>query len=140
MLTLDDDQKSRGLPIAQTAFGISKVELGIGDSVQATLVDQAQAYSSWLKAKLNDAGVKLPLFTETTEDKIRWIWEISQYHRVGTRVRNDVRSIFARELVDIMNKGFYWQDNKTGQTVFFPLKIHVLPKRICPKLIKLFYS
>lgn len=116
----DDDQKSRGLPIAQTAFGISKVELGIGDSVQASLVDQAKAYSSWLKAKLSDAGVKLPLFTETTEDKIRWIWEISQYHRVGTRVRNDVRSIFARELVDIMNKGFYWQDNKTGQTVFLP--------------------
>jgi hypothetical protein len=129
----DEESERRGLPIAETAFGVAKQELGLGGANTYDLPTQARAYSQWLRANLSEAGVSLPLMPTTTEDKIRWIWEISQYHRVGTRVRNDVRSIFARELVDVLNKGFYWQDAETGQTVVLPAENPRIRKEDMPE-------
>lgn len=115
------DDGTRGLPISETAFGISSLDLGLeGNPNKTDLIEQAKAYAIWLRAKIEAENVNLPEKLNTTEDKIRWIWEVSQYHRVGTRVRNDVRSIFARELVKVLNEGFYWQNKETGETIVLP--------------------
>lgn len=109
---------TRGLPIAETAFGVSKAELGIvANPKQNDLVEQAKFYSRWLRKRIDAEGIKLPAGMGTMEDKIRWIWEVAQQHRIGTRVRNDVRSIFAREIVNVLNEGFYWQNNETGESI-----------------------
>jgi hypothetical protein len=119
--TTSEDDGIRGLPIAETAFGISSLELGLeGNSNKQDLLEQVSAYAAWIRSKVDEQNVNLPLELKTTEDKIRWIWEVSQYHRVGTRVRNDVRSIFARELVKVLNNGFYWQNEDTGETIKLP--------------------
>ena len=128
------DDGVRGLPIAETAFGISSLDLGLeGREDKLDLMVQASAYANWIRTQIDEQNVVLPDALETPEDKIRWIWEVSQYHRVGTRVRNDVRSIFAREVVKVLNEGFYWQNQQNGEVLTLspenpPLKQEDMPE------------
>ncbi len=95
----------RPLILGQTVFGIPLSKLrSDGDKKSITFESQIKAYAQYLNEQLKAA--KLDPNATTVEQKIRWIWEISRLHRTGIDGSKDLRAIFARELLQILNTGF----------------------------------
>ncbi|MBC60933.1 MAG: hypothetical protein CMP11_00605 [Zetaproteobacteria bacterium] len=107
------------LPNGETAFGLTRKTLGLEEFSDAgDLVIQVKAYTKWLKNSLIHSS--LPEKPEKFEDTIYWIWEIAKLHRSSSGSRNNERIIFTKELVKILNEGFYWYDSYANNFVEFP--------------------
>ncbi len=116
------DPKKQGFSVGESAFGIDRKSLGLGEEEKSDeLLTQASAWAGFIKNKLLEADVKLTPTPVTLEEKLRWIWELSQIHRGGTKARSDVRSLFARELISTLNSGFLWQ-SESGDTIRLPVE------------------
>jgi len=99
-----------GFSVGDTAWGLDRLTLGLSqEDTNANLTSQAMAWAKYIQAKLQDADVRLNPNPTSLEDRLRWIWELAQIHRGGTRARSDVRGLFARELIQVLNSGFLWQ-------------------------------
>ncbi len=113
----------------ETAFGLTWEELDLEKNKdRETLAIQIENYARWLTQKLAHSGIKLNPNPITAEDKFQWIWEISQLHRKGVRNSRNVQVIFAKELIQILNAGFIWQDKNSHELIRLekeqvPLKI-----------------
>ncbi|MBP6218120.1 MAG: hypothetical protein KA436_06005 [Oligoflexales bacterium] len=100
----------------ETAFGLSRATLGLsagpdGDDLAA----QVEAYARWLA--LGTRGLALNSQARSGGDTFQWIWEIAQRHRSGSEMRKNIRIFFAKELMQILNSGFSWQNLETGETL-----------------------
>ncbi|MCX6117894.1 MAG: hypothetical protein NT027_10145 [Proteobacteria bacterium] len=105
------------LSVGSSAFGIDLN--GRTGSMGATteLESQILSYGQFLK----DFGLdeSLPKNAMTAEEKIRWILELATVHR-GQDIRfRKLWSIFAVEMMNIMNQGFIYQDIASGEKLVF---------------------
>jgi hypothetical protein len=113
----DSAPVARGTLLTETAFGLSYETLGL-DAVKDTaqlLETQIPAYAAWLSAEIQTAGLTLASDPESDEDRFYWLENLAALHRRGMAQRRNVQIIFAKELIEILNKGFIWQDPRTGE-------------------------
>lgn len=124
----------RQIKMGQTVFGLPLTRLGLeGDPRVVGLDKQVAAYGEALARHLERNGLKLPAQPQTADDKGRWIWEIAQFHRDGLHQRRSVQIIFALEMIQLLNKGMFWQDAKGEEKIQLsaenpPLKVDGLGK------------
>ena len=108
-----------GLDSAQTAFGLSRGVLSLGDHPEAdSLPIQIEAYGRWLVEQTVDIDLKA--YPTTQEEKFAWIWELAQLHRQGVAGRQNIRVFFALELMSLLNEGFSWQSPDSQELIHFP--------------------
>ena len=129
----DQNIAGLGLPITETAFGLSYETLGLDPaaSESATLESQISAYGAWLAARTNNLGLKAQI--ETDADRYYWVENLARLHRAGLDGRRNVQVVFAQELIKTLNEGFVWQDSRTDERVILPaldqpLQFDALPK------------
>lgn len=102
-----------GAVTGQTAFGLSYDQLGItADDSRTNLSTQVSAYGTYVKSKVAD--LTLSPIPKTNRDKLDWIWELSKIHRSGSNDTRNVQVMFAKELIKILNEGFFWQGGDEG--------------------------
>ncbi|MEN9836122.1 MAG: hypothetical protein RL011_2315 [Pseudomonadota bacterium] len=112
----------RGTIMTQSAFGVPLTSLGLdgSKSESASLEAQIDAYAHWLEQQFKEAGVSLNPNPNSSEDKFYWISNLAKVHRRGMDQRRNVQILFARELVQLLNRGFIWQDRRTGAKLELP--------------------
>jgi hypothetical protein len=109
-----------GFQVGESAFGLDRKTLGLSDEEAANGLEvQAESWTNFISTKLAEADVKLTPTPNSLEEKLRWIWELAQIHRGGTKARSDVRSLFAKELIQTLNKGFLW-GSESGDILRLP--------------------
>ena len=108
---------ARGTLLTQTAFGKTLKDLGLDPAKPETshLDVQVAAYAHWVQSKLKTAGASLTTEPVTPDDKYHWLANIAQLQREGLEERRNVQILFARELIQILNTGFVWQDEASGE-------------------------
>jgi hypothetical protein len=122
-----------GTSLSETAFGLSREKLGIaGKKDQDKLQVQADAYGKWVSDQLQKARLDLPENPANNEEFYNWIWSLASFHRSGYDGQRNIQVIFARELIDKLNEGDFWQDPATGDRVTLtkqanPIVIEDLP-------------
>ncbi len=101
-------QRLLGFSTTETAFGISRQNLGLSDNPDASKLSvQVQAYSAWLASQIASSK-DLKLSPQTANDKYYWIWELAKIHRAGDDFRRNIRVVWAKELIAVLNKGALW--------------------------------
>ncbi len=112
----------RGTIMTQSAFGVPLISLGLDASKpeSSNLEAQIDAYAQWLERQFKEAGVSLNPNPNSAEDKFYWISNLAKVHRRGLDQRRNVQILFARELVQLLNRGFIWQDRRTGAKLELP--------------------
>lgn len=113
----DQHATPRGTLLTQTAFGLSYLTLGLDPAKDESqrLETQVMAYAHWLSAQLKAAGVKMNPQPQTADEHFQWVENLSLLHRKGLTQRRNVQILFAKELLDVMNTGFIWQDPRNGE-------------------------
>lgn len=130
-----------GFPQTETAFGVSTIQLGLqGDPQKNDLIVQFKAYADWLKTSFEDNEIDLPFAPSTVAEKVAWIYEMSQFHRAGTRSKATVRTVFFHELARVLNEGFYWQDPVTGQSIVLAPESNEITKESAPDNFKDYFE
>ena len=111
----DQQTVPRGTVMTETAFGLTFAELGLDPAKDESqlLETQIDAYARWLATKVQ--GLNLAASPRTADDKFSWIQNLSLQHRRGISNRRNVQAIFSRELIDVLNNGFIWQDPRNGE-------------------------
>jgi hypothetical protein len=110
----------KGVQIAQSAFGIPLASLGLeGREDASDLAVQIGAYTSWL-AKSVGSEANLPANPSTPDEKFDWAWEMAKAHRASSERSRNIRVVFTKELIKVLNDGFIWQDRETGEFIRFP--------------------
>ena len=115
----DEAVGTKGVRVGETAFGIPASRLGLADEVPHDLAAQVTAYGQTLRAEMLRSNMDLPAYPVTAEDKFRWIWLMAQVHRDGQIQRRNVQILFSRELMDVLNNGFVWQDRESSTILRF---------------------
>ena len=108
-----------GVSAAQTAFGVPYVDLELDPAADQSkeLIVQIDAYAKWVRVSLDKQSLKLSPSIGTPIDLYDWAWQIALLQRDGINTRRNVQIIFARELINKINKGDLWQNPKTGEIV-----------------------
>ncbi|MBI2601752.1 MAG: hypothetical protein HYW48_01740 [Deltaproteobacteria bacterium] len=120
--------EEKGPVIGQTAFGISRQDLRVAEGADGdSFKIQIAAYGQWLSEKLK--GLKLPKDPASSEEKFSWIWQVAQAHRQGSLAERDLRVLFAKELMEILNSGFTWQDAESKTVIQLPKESPVLQSK-----------
>jgi hypothetical protein len=113
----------KGILLAQSAFGIPLETLGLtGREDSGEMAVQIEAYAPWLAKIISESAV-LNANPLTPDEKFDWIVQMAEAHRPGSEFSRNVRTIFAKELLKILNDGFTWQDPKNGEILRFPKEI-----------------
>jgi len=111
----DGGSKDLGFHLTETAFGISRSELGLSSETADLLEAQIDAYGAWLRRKLDESGSALPVAAASTTDKFRWIWEMSKFHRHGEELKRNIRILWSKSVIQVLNDGATWQDPDNGE-------------------------
>jgi hypothetical protein len=108
----------RGTVMTQTAFGLTFDQLGLDPLKEEshTLEAQIDAYGNWLHTNSSDSTY-LTSSPKTLDEKYFWIDTLAKLHRAGEIGRRNVQILFAKELIQILNEGFIWQDSRNGQVL-----------------------
>ncbi|NRA66334.1 MAG: hypothetical protein HRU19_17745 [Pseudobacteriovorax sp.] len=110
--------QSLGLSVGDSAFGLSLATIGLEDTAaNQSLLPQIEAYGAFVRKSITEANLTLDSSIDNLDELYDWIWFIARLHRSGTQNRKNVQIIFALELIDIMNRGFLWQSDDTGDIV-----------------------
>lgn len=101
-------QKLLGFSTTETAFGITRKDLGLSENPDADLLTvQVKAYGDWVKSHISNS-TELKLSPQTTDDKYYWVWELAKIHRAGDEYRRNIRVVWAKELIAMLNTGSHW--------------------------------
>jgi hypothetical protein len=116
-----DEPTARGTLITETAFAQTYATLGLDPNAadSQTLEVQTAAYAKWLRARIDESGLSLNENPRDRDDLFYWIHLMAKVQRNSLEGRQNVQILFAKELIDIMNKGFLWQDQRNGETLKF---------------------
>lgn len=113
------DTTLKGPSRAETAVGLPRSELGLDDSEESdTLLRQLEAYGAWLNGKLSEQHLELPLDISHADDAYNWVWQIARLHYPDSP--KNVQVLFAKELINILNEGFIWQDPNSDERIELP--------------------
>ncbi|MBC7533981.1 MAG: hypothetical protein H7318_20635 [Oligoflexus sp.] len=105
-----------GPKLAETAFGLPRATLGLDDSAESgTLPVQIAAYGTWVRSKLTQAHLDLPLSLAKPDDAYDWIWQLARMHYPEASSPKNLQILFAMELMKTLNKGFIWQDPNSDE-------------------------
>lgn len=121
------DKQAVGSRLGESVFGLSRERLRpfVGD--QENLNDftvQIKAYARLLRAHVDDSGLDLPPEPQRADELVAWIWEFAKVHRSGDDFKSNARSLFALEVLNVLNDGFEWQDPQSGeQIVLLPREV-----------------
>lgn len=117
----EDEPVARGTLLTQTAFGLTFEQLGLDPAKDDSqlLETQIGAYAKWLRGKIDGSELALTTDSAKPEDQFDWIRNLSMLHRQGVEQRRNVQIIFAKELIQILNEGFVWQDPRNGEQLIF---------------------
>ncbi len=117
----EDEPVARGTLLTQTAFGLTFEQLGLDPAKdQSELLEtQINAYALWLRSKIDGAELALTADPVKPGDQFDWIRNLALLHRQGLDQRRNVQIVFAKELIEILNQGFVWQDPRNGEQLIF---------------------
>ncbi len=117
----EDEPVARGTLLTQTAFGLTFGELGLDPAKKESelLETQINAYAKWLRARIDGSDLALTANPTEPSDQFDWIRNLSMLHRHGVEQRRNVQIVFAKELIQILNEGFVWQDPRNGEQLIF---------------------
>ncbi len=116
----------QGPSMAQTLVGVSFRSLGLTESAANDPEAQLNAYGAWVQEKLKQQHIQLSPSIRKNDDIYDWIWQLARLHHPEVMASKNVPILFAREMMQILNKGFLWQDAATRE------RIELLP--LTPKL------
>ena len=107
----------RGTWLTENAFGIPMKSLELDPNAEQsyTLEAQIEAYAKYVSEYVK--GFNLNPNPRDLEDKGFWLESFAEINRRGRaelHIQN-VRILFALELINILNDGFVWQDPSTGE-------------------------
>lgn len=114
----EDQLLTRGTVMTQTAFGKTFEDLGLDPLKEdsALLEVQIAAYSQWVSDQV--VGLNLASNPKTDEDKFQWIRNLAVLQRKGIKQQvQNVQVVFARELIEVLNNGFIWQNPVSGERI-----------------------
>lgn len=115
----DDPKLAKGLRLTQSAFGLPLSTFGLEQGADASKVEvQADRYAKWVKSKLGD--LTLASHPTTSEDTVQWILRLAELHRDAKINKRNLQALFAREVINVLNEGFIWQDPRNGEVLRFP--------------------
>ena len=104
------------IDFGDSAFGLSLDDLGIAkDPNSSALETQVVAYGKYLKERMKSSS--LPINAVTPEEKLRWIWKLAEIHHGGDDQHRNLWTVFAQEMISIMNKGFEVRDPVSGELI-----------------------
>lgn len=104
------------IDFGESAFGLSLDALGLAkDPNSAALETQVVAYGKYLKERVKPGS--LPANAVTPEEKLRWIWKLAEIHHGGGDQQRNVWTIFAQEMISILNRGFEVRDPVSGEII-----------------------
>ncbi len=109
------DEHALGPQLAQTAIGLSRPTLGLTDASPNDLTTQLDAYGAWVQKNLETLHLSLPAAITKNDDIYDWVWQLARMHHGGSQSSKNVQIIFALEVLNVLNKGFIWQDPSTKE-------------------------
>ncbi len=112
-----------GAQNAQTAFGVPHHKLAPFSHEEEDLTQldaQVAAYARLVRAHLDDNSIELNTNVNNKEHMLAWVQELAQLQRTGDKYRNNTRSLFALEMLAVLNSGFEWRDPTTGEEIVLP--------------------
>ncbi|MDA9951481.1 hypothetical protein N9D31_02785 [Oligoflexaceae bacterium] len=116
-----EDRRNLGFSLAETAFGISKADLQIAkEKDSSTMSAQVDAYAKWIREGIEDVD-QMNVNLSSPEDYSAWILELARLHRGEDGDGRYVQSVWANELIDVLNQGRTWQNFEGTE------KIELLP-------------
>lgn len=117
----EDEPVARGTLLTQTAFGRTFEELGLDPTKDTSqlLEVQIDAYAKWLRSKMDASDLALTADPVDGDEQFEWIRNLALLHRQGLEQRRNVQIVFAKELIQILNEGFVWQDPRNGEQMIF---------------------
>ncbi len=122
-VSIDSDEPSaRGTIVTETAFAQTFTTLGLDKekSDSQTLEVQIAAYAKWLRTRIDTDGLSLNENPVLRDDLFYWIQLMSRVQRNGLEGRQNVQILFAKELIEVLNNGFVWQNQTdASETITF---------------------
>ena len=116
--TLYNTDSVLGVPVGETAFGLSFETLGLESNAEnQELPVQIKAYAAWLRSKLEEKKLDLSSNIANGDQLYDWIWQMSLLHRSGQATRKNVQILFALEMLRTLNEGYTWQDQASGEII-----------------------
>ena len=112
-----------GIQSAETAFGVPlhKLTPFSREEEDLTQLDtQVAAYARLVRAHLDDHSIHLDTNMHENKHVLAWVQELAQLQRTGDKYRNNTRSLFALEMLAVLNNGFEWRDPITGEEIVLP--------------------
>ncbi len=112
-----------GTQHAQTAFGVPLSQLTplSREEEDLTQLDaQVAAYARLVRAHLDDNGIQLDTDVSDKQQMLAWVQELARLQRTGDKYRNNIRTLFALEMLAVLNSGFAWRDPTTGEEIVLP--------------------
>lgn len=102
----------RGTILSETAFGLPMSILGLDPQAaeSQSLPSQISAYASYVSKTIQSKGITLPPHPANPDQIFQWIETLATIHRRGMTQRRNVQILFAKEMINILNAGFIWQD------------------------------
>ena len=118
-----DGEVRLGVRKAETAFGVPRHKLAPFSKEEEDLAQldaQVAAYARLLRAHLDDNGIKLSTNVIDKRHMLAWVQELAHLQRTGDQYRNNTRSLFALEILAVLNTGFTWHDAASGEEIVLP--------------------
>ena len=112
-----------GTQNAQTAFGVPQHKLVPFSRTEEDLTQldaQVTAYARLVRAHLDDNSIKLDTNVNRNQHILAWVQALARLQRTGDQYRNNTRSLFALEMLAVLNSGFEWRDPTTGEEIVLP--------------------
>lgn len=112
-----------GTENTQTAFGVAVAELVPFSREEEDLTQldtQVAAYARLVRAHLDDNSIQLGTDVSDKKQMLAWVQELAQLQRTGDKYRNNTRTLFALEMLAVLNSGFEWRDPTTGEEIVLP--------------------
>lgn len=109
------DPTARGPERAETLVGLPLSTLGLTNAASGQVAEQLDAYGSWLRQRLKAQHLELPRSIGKADDIYDWAWQLARLHHGDESSSKNLQIVFAMELIDILNRGFIWQDSRTQE-------------------------
>lgn len=107
----------RGPAFAQTMMGLSYSTLGLSEETASDTSVQLSAYGAWVQQGLRQQRIDLPMQISKSDEIYDWIWQLARLHHPDAKSSKNIQVIFAREMIEILNKGFIWQDADSRERI-----------------------
>lgn len=118
-----DNDMRLGIQSTETAFGVPRHKLAPFSKEEEDLAQldaQVAAYARLVRAHLDDHSIQLNLNMQENKHVLAWVQELAKLQRTGDKHRNNTRSLFALEMLAVLNNGFEWRDPTSGEEILLP--------------------